>query len=93
MEKEDFFTAAALVLGPPPVSDRRGFRFGTMVGSKGDIESKSYRQHQDEQKYASRLYALYMGATNNPCNISFLFEEYVRWYQLQNKLRMAAEKI
>ena len=97
MEKEDFFAAAALALGPPPAEDHRGIRYGMLVGSKSALDSKPYRQFVAERKFAAQLLSLYIVVmpfeafmtTDN----TELFEEYVKWYRLQNKLRLAAEKI
>lgn len=98
-EEEIFFSAAALVVGPPPVN-RTSIGFGTLVGSKEAPPAAAKREMWRERDAALKLLLFFkqMYPARDTLDtgwneISNLYDRYVKWYETEEKLRRAAAAI
>jgi hypothetical protein len=109
LEKEDFFAAAALALGPLPV-DHSGISSGTMVGGKvakpaepRPIQLYTYRLrlinlwHElgrpCEDEFNRQLFLTALFVAKERTIVDVIYEGYETWYSKQEKIRLAAEAI
>lgn len=108
MDKEAFFATAALMVGPPPI-DRSGIAFGTMVGSKASsprytgferfgfgiqlltLWEKMGRPGTDTNWIRLASHPI---TSNERKDLSeVIYKEYVKWYETEQKIKLAAEAL
>lgn len=96
VEKEDFFTAVELAIGPPPVN-RATVATGTMVGGKkmGPAAPAPPPRKIQVLTFKLKMMDFYVraGAKFAADTYDHLYEEYCTWHKTQQQIRAAAEKL